>query len=216
MIDITLARLYHLRLKETFDNAVHQHNKHIEIESFDKCELGKWLYSTGLEVYKEINEIKTLEQEHKSFHAIADNLAVWYNQIQVDSSHETPQWMAERFIRQAENELVEFDRRSKNVIFLLTSVESKFLDIQYQKDLQMNQVRQSEIIKRLELIGGNVVKSAERQRLLTELKKLVQDIDENRDRKNDLIDQLQHLGSNILRARERNELISEMKQMLQN
>lgn len=110
--DFTQARFKHLNWKFrlrafldgketiTMDQAVSHHD----------CDLGKWLYSTGIEKYKQYNEMHELEKVHESLHALIKKI--------VDLKQKGE-------IAQAEVEYKKVDDLSKTIIGYLDAIESK-------------------------------------------------------------------------------------------
>lgn len=80
------------------------------IKSHRECELGKWLYSEGLSNYGHIDEVKTLEKEHRQLHSIAENIIQLKN-----NSHKA----------QAQQQLFVMQEHSEKIINLLKACQSK-------------------------------------------------------------------------------------------
>jgi hypothetical protein len=81
-----------------------------QIASHQDCELGKWLYSTGLSKYSHLNDLKELEKKHKVMHAIVKQV--------VDLK------MAGKD-KEAEQEFVKVHDAAEGVVSLVTAVETK-------------------------------------------------------------------------------------------
>ena len=87
MIDIVLARLYHIQVELKLEAALQNKRAVIKLDSHKKCDLGKWLYSSATDEYETIPEIHLLEKEHELFHAAADKVAKWHNSPNCIRSH---------------------------------------------------------------------------------------------------------------------------------
>ena len=80
-IDISLAKLKHkrwcllldsfLKGKESLSDVLSNE----EVNSHRDCDLGKWLYSVGLEKYSSTPEIKELERVHENIHTLIRKVA---------------------------------------------------------------------------------------------------------------------------------------------
>ena len=118
MIDIVVARLTHIKWVLQLESALQNKRKVIKIDSHKKCELGKCLYSSATDEYETIPEIHLLEKEHKLFHVAADKVVKWHNRTDPSA----------RADAQALLDFEEVQRRSKEVIFLLTLIEFKMVE----------------------------------------------------------------------------------------
>lgn len=77
------------------------------------CELGKWLYSSGLSKYGHITDLKALEQNHQQLHSLAQKV------VDLKSSGN---------INQARQELFVLQDYSDKVIDLLGKLKNKIND----------------------------------------------------------------------------------------
>ncbi|MCI4626385.1 MAG: CZB domain-containing protein [Candidatus Magnetoovum sp. WYHC-5] len=137
MIDITMARITHLDWLYTLELALQKKRIYINIMPYGKCELGKWLYDEALAKYKDIPEIDTLEKEHKFFHLAADRVVKWHNSTTVSAQAEA----------QALLDFEELQKRSKEIIFLLTTVEFKL--IKFYEEVGNKKAKSNNILKKI-------------------------------------------------------------------
>ena len=111
-IDFTLAAKKHLawkaRLRRYLDGQ--EALTEAQLTSHRECNLGKWIYSSGMEKYGHLNEMQTMEKEHVQFHTRIKNLV---------------SLKKEGKINQAEAELTQVDRMSDHIAALLKKVASK-------------------------------------------------------------------------------------------
>ena len=111
MIDISKARLVHLRWLLQLENILRKESAP-KLQSYKSCDLGKWLYSEGIEKYSKYPEMIFLEKRHKHFHETADLLVNLFK---------------ERNFVEAEVALDELKRDSQDLIFMLTMVEYRYV-----------------------------------------------------------------------------------------
>jgi len=126
MIDITVARITHVEWVHQLEMILRESSTTVTLPSYRDCELGAWLYSEGLRTYKEIPEITQLEKSHKKFHIAADNVVAWHNGSKF-SSQKTAQ---------AENDYRDALHTSKEIIYILSMLEFKFLQ-KYQESQEV-------------------------------------------------------------------------------
>ncbi|MDH4262044.1 MAG: CZB domain-containing protein [Spirochaetia bacterium] len=76
MLDFTIAKMKHQMWKRKLSLYVLNDTPidEKELVSERDCQLGQWLYSTGLEKYKEMREINTLERVHKRLHQLTHTI----------------------------------------------------------------------------------------------------------------------------------------------
>ena len=110
--DFTQAKFKHLNWKFklrsfldgketiTMEQAVSHHD----------CDLGKWLYSTGFEKYKQFSEMHDLEKTHETLHALIKKI--------VDLKHAGK-------TDEAETEYLKVEGISQTIIGFLDVIESK-------------------------------------------------------------------------------------------
>ena len=117
LVDFALAREAHKdwikRLRDVLDGkmtmTVDQAGSH------QLCTLGKWVYSTGLQEYGDIAEMRALEKAHAGFHDMVRDIVVL--------KHDGSQAQSEQQFRNVES-------ASEKVIELLTVVERKVSESQ--------------------------------------------------------------------------------------
>jgi len=75
-LDFTMARLDHLEWKRKLKSSLEDCGKTSEWQeiSHGDCELGKWLYSRGLEKYDHFSLMWELERTHEELHSIAKSI----------------------------------------------------------------------------------------------------------------------------------------------
>lgn len=117
MIDITFARVTHIEWAYQLELALQKRNLVIDMRHYNECELGIWLYGNALRMYGEIPEINLLEQEHKLFHVSADKVVKWHNSPKISAKYDA----------QAQMDFEEVQKKSKEIIYLLTMLEFKML-----------------------------------------------------------------------------------------
>lgn len=111
-LDFSQARFKHLnwkfRLRAFLDG-----KETITMEqavSHRDCDLGKWLYSTGIEKYKQYAEMHELEKTHESLHSVIKRIVVLREKGEMDH---------------AEAEFQKVEGISKTIIGFLDTLESK-------------------------------------------------------------------------------------------
>ena len=117
LVDFSLARKAHKdwigRLKNVLDRKITMTVD--EAGSHKLCALGKWIYSSGLEHYGDIAEMRTLEKKHQEFHNLVRNIVSLV--VSGDQA-------------QAERQFHDVEPLSGEIIDLLTTIEQKVLDSQ--------------------------------------------------------------------------------------
>ena len=75
-LDFTMARLDHLEWKRKLKSSLEDSGGPSEVLaiSHKDCELGKWLYSRGLQQYDHYPLILELEKTHEELHSIAKDV----------------------------------------------------------------------------------------------------------------------------------------------
>lgn len=111
-IDFSLAANKHLAWKSRLRHFLHsdQPLTDAELISHRECDLGKWLYSSGMKKYGHFSEMQDIEREHAEFHATIKTFA----SLQRDGRRD-----------QAQTELAKIDRLSDKVVSLLNGLERK-------------------------------------------------------------------------------------------
>jgi len=117
MLDIMIARITHVDWMYQLEMKLKNSSAAINLQPFNKCELGIWLYGEALNAYEEIPDIALLEKSHKAFHIAADKVAKWHNS-----------WKSNAEL--TEQARADFDvalRMSKDIVYHLTMLELKML-----------------------------------------------------------------------------------------
>ncbi len=73
-LDITYARLAHLRWASTLDHSFRNFGHGVALQAHDSCEFGTWIARVGLKRYSDIHEMRLLEAVHKNFHEAASRI----------------------------------------------------------------------------------------------------------------------------------------------
>ncbi|MDH4200053.1 MAG: CZB domain-containing protein [Spirochaetia bacterium] len=76
MLDFTIAKMKHQMWKRKLHHYIFDNSPIDEKEMVSErdCQLGKWLYAEGMEKYKSLLEINTLERVHKNLHALTHSI----------------------------------------------------------------------------------------------------------------------------------------------
>lgn len=107
MIDINRARLVHIKWLLEMEHALTK-GKIPVVESGQVCELGRWIYASGMQKYARVPAMLELERKHKQFHMTADEMLALFR---------------EKNYLEAEVLIRELNRESRDLIFLLTRIE---------------------------------------------------------------------------------------------
>jgi len=112
MLDFTIAKMKHQMWKRKLHHFIYDDTPidEKELVSERDCQLGQWLYATGMEKYKNINEITVLEQVHKDLHALTHSI--------VDDKKNNN-------IDQAKKGLEKLSKISDEIVHLLDVLEKK-------------------------------------------------------------------------------------------
>ncbi|MBF0470663.1 MAG: CZB domain-containing protein [Gammaproteobacteria bacterium] len=116
MLDLTTARMVHIRWIEQIKEAL-QRGDVPHLDHYKNCDLGQWLYQKGDQGgnrYLTFDEGKRLEEMHRQFHSTADELT---------------RVLAEKNYGNAEILMREFNRESRDLIFLLSMLEYRILQL---------------------------------------------------------------------------------------
>ncbi|MCB1776057.1 MAG: CZB domain-containing protein [Candidatus Competibacteraceae bacterium] len=111
-IDFTSAANKHLAWKARLRRFLNGREALTEAQltSHQECDLGKWIYSSGLEKYGHLGEMQMMEKEHTQFHIRIKKL------VSLQRAGRT---------NQAEAELVKVEHMSDHIVSLLNEVASK-------------------------------------------------------------------------------------------
>ena len=103
-------RTWRMRLRRYLDGTEDIDPK--TLVSHRNCELGKWIYATGMSNFGDVTEMKELEEKHKVMHGLVQQV--------VDLK------FAGR-MQEAEEELSKVYEAAENVVSLINAVERKVL-----------------------------------------------------------------------------------------
>jgi len=112
MLDFTIQKMNHNLWKRKLSKHLNQDEPINEKEMVSErdCELGKWLYATGLDKFSHISEIQTLEKTHATLHQLTHKIV---NLKKMDQKTE------------AFEKLKELENISEKIIQLLDTLELK-------------------------------------------------------------------------------------------
>ncbi|CCQ74672.1 CZB domain-containing protein [Magnetospira sp. QH-2] len=119
-LDVNIARLIHLTWEEQLEHLVAGQVEKVALQSHEDCDLGVWIYGSGLQKYAQSKDIWILKEVHKAFHKAADAVATA---------------MAEGNKDEAELQLAQVRSLSKEIIFHLTSMELSVIESQWTREL---------------------------------------------------------------------------------
>ena len=107
-LDVNTARLAHLRWELALEASVEGSGEHAPLQGHEDCELGHWIYGTGLARYGKHNSVWQLKSTHKRFHHLAAETAVAVAAGAQDQAREA---------------MASVRRLSGEILYLLTSLE---------------------------------------------------------------------------------------------
>lgn len=107
-LDVNTARLAHLRWELALEASVDGGGGHAPLQGHEDCELGHWIYGTGLARYGKHNSVWQLKSSHKKFHHLAEETAVALAAGTQERARET---------------MASVRRLSGEILYLLTSLE---------------------------------------------------------------------------------------------
>ena len=112
--DFTDIRLKHVEWRTRLNELLEGKRSMTEEEaiSHKACDLGKWLYSSGMKKYGEMSEMQELEKIHVELHSTVKNI------LSLKQSGNIP---AEK------EELHTLDKILRQMMFLLVDIEEKLL-----------------------------------------------------------------------------------------
>ena len=73
-VDLTYARLAHLRWSSRLDRQFRNFGSGVALQAHDKCDFGSWILGPGKQKYADLPEIALLDTVHKSFHEAASRI----------------------------------------------------------------------------------------------------------------------------------------------
>ena len=107
-LDVNAARLAHLRWETVLEDLVNGSGVHEPLKGHEDCDLGTWIYGTGLSRYGKSGAVWQLKTAHKRFHHLAE---------------ETMSALAAGMQDRAVEMLTSVRRLSGEILFQLTSLE---------------------------------------------------------------------------------------------
>lgn len=107
-LDVNTARLAHLRWELALEASVNGGDGPAPMRGHEDCELGHWIYGTGLARYGKHNSVWQLKSTHKRFHHLAE---------------ETVVALAAGNQGRASEAMASVRRLSGEILYLLTSLE---------------------------------------------------------------------------------------------
>ena len=112
--DFTDIRLKHVAWRTRLDEFLEGKKGMSEEEatSHKACDLGKWLYSSGIKKYGEMPEMQELEKVHIELHSTVKNILSLKQSGNIASEKE---------------DLDKLDKKLRQVMFLLVDIEEKLL-----------------------------------------------------------------------------------------
>lgn len=113
ILDVSHARLVHLRWAENMLKAFRNRGRKVLLESADTCALGVWIHGVGLGKYAHVREMLALDRAHEAFHARAED---------------TIRALKRRQDQQAEHAYAAMQSFSREITFLLSNIENTLLD----------------------------------------------------------------------------------------
>ncbi|MEI8393189.1 MAG: CZB domain-containing protein [Rhodospirillaceae bacterium] len=112
-LDITYARLAHLRWAAGLDRGFRNYGKGVALQSHDSCEFGSWIQRIGLKKYGDMREIPLLDIVHREFHEAAARII---------------RCLQDRMIQRADEAYADVQNLSREIAYLLTLIEFQLDD----------------------------------------------------------------------------------------
>jgi len=113
ILEVSHARLRHLRWSRDLAKAFRHWGRDASLKPVETCELGHWIHAIGFKRGIAIEEIKLLDKKHKLFHSQAEK---------------TIRALRSKKGRRAEEAYTKVVQLSREVIYLLSRIELRFLD----------------------------------------------------------------------------------------
>ncbi|MEI6985283.1 MAG: CZB domain-containing protein [Rhodospirillaceae bacterium] len=107
-IDITYARLSHLRWASRLDHRFRNFGQGVALQAHDSCDFGTWIQRVGLRKYSNIPEIQLLDTVHRSFH---------------EASSRIIRHLQNRHLQKADEAYLDVQNLSREIAWLLTVIE---------------------------------------------------------------------------------------------
>ncbi|CAK0771381.1 conserved hypothetical protein [Gammaproteobacteria bacterium] len=116
-LNISVARLAHLNWTMALESMVLNPQHSVEIQSYQDCELGHWIYTTGLHSYSNFDATNLLVRTHKHFHEVAHEM--------VENKLED---------KKLEQKMRDMLLLSRDIVYFLTELELNILEFRHQKE----------------------------------------------------------------------------------
>ena len=71
-LDVNAARLAHLRWEDGLEALVNGSDAREPLKGQEDCDLGPWIYGTGLSRHGKLDSVRQLKTAHKRFNHLAD------------------------------------------------------------------------------------------------------------------------------------------------
>jgi len=113
-IDITYARLAHLRWASRLDQRFRNFGQGVAIQAHDRCDFGTWIQRVGLKKYADLKEVQLLDTVHKGFHEAATRLI---------------RCLQARHLQRADESYADVQNLSREIAWLLTILEYRVSSI---------------------------------------------------------------------------------------
>lgn len=108
ILDITHARLLHLKWASQLSRLFRNFGKGVILQSHEDCDVGVWIRTTGLQRYAHIDEIQQLDAVHLRFHEAASR---------------TMSHLQQKQFGKAQKDYEAVNALSREIIYLLTIIE---------------------------------------------------------------------------------------------
>ncbi|MEO5354022.1 MAG: CZB domain-containing protein [Magnetococcus sp. XQGC-1] len=113
ILDVSHARLLHLRWLEGMFHAFRSHHRHIVLNTEESCLLGEWIRKVGLPKWGHLGEMTALDEAHQWFHTQGENII---------------KYLKTRQNAQADQAYAMMQTDSREILYLLSLLESRLLD----------------------------------------------------------------------------------------
>ena len=107
-VDITYARLAHLRWASRLDHRFRNYGQGVALQAHDACDFGAWIQGAGMSRYSDIAEIHLLDSVHRSFHEAASRII---------------RHLQNRHLQKADEAYIDVQNLSREIAWILTVVE---------------------------------------------------------------------------------------------
>ena len=114
-VDITYARLAHLRWASRLDHRFKNYGQGVALQSHDACDFGTWIQKIGMKKYSDLEEIHLLDVVHKSFHEEASRII---------------RHLQNRHLQKADEAYTDVQNLSREIAWLLTILEYRLAPLE--------------------------------------------------------------------------------------